>query len=221
MVNYNILADRVAPEKPDILNGLPHKLSGTIAGDSRMKQIQLTQGEIALVDDFDLEQLSQFKWYVHKAAHTCYARTDVGGRKNKKHIYMHRLLVSVPAGLQVDHRDYNGLNNQRCNLRICSQQENMQSRRSLNKTSKYKGVYKCNHASGWYARAQKKGEVFYLGYFRDETEAANAYDAKAKELFGEFAYLNFPKIEIRPLAHTSQKGRDVSNPKIEIRKISL
>jgi len=107
---------------------------------------------------------------------------------------MHREIMNAPKGLDVDHIDGNGLNNRKSNLRLCTHAENVHNSRPMrNGSSKYKGV--CWHKTykKWYSSIGKTGKRFYLGRFDNEIDAALAYDKKAKELFGEFAYLNFAK----------------------------
>ncbi len=106
---------------------------------------------------------------------------------------MHRLIANAPAHLLVDHIDHDGLNNRKANLRLCSiAQNNQNSRPNRNAASKYKGVSWAQSCRKWFARIRPNRKTIYLGLFTDEIEAALAYDRKAKELFGEFAYLNFP-----------------------------
>jgi hypothetical protein len=159
-----------------------------------MKKIPLTQGKFAIVDDEDYELLSQRKWCAIKWGNTFAAITN--GQKNiKGHpemIYMHRLIIGLKKGqrLQVDHINHNGLDNRGCNLRLCTAQQNQWNyTKASNKSSKYKGV--CRHkCGGWTAYINKNKKLIYLGYFKTEIEAAETYNAKAKELFGEFAKLN-------------------------------
>jgi hypothetical protein len=107
---------------------------------------------------------------------------------------MHRQIMNAPEGLLVDHIDGNGLNNQKNNLRLCSSAQNARNRRPTSKPySKYKGVSWHKRNKKWEVRIAKSGKSTYLGTFEDELEAALAYDRKAEELFGEFAYLNFPQ----------------------------
>lgn len=154
-----------------------------------MKEIPLTQGYKALVDDIDYNRLNQFLWQVIiKENYSPYAyRTD---RTNgKETIYMHREILQ--CDLKVDHRDGNGLNNQRYNLREATSQQNSFNitKRSKTTSSAYKGVCWNRQNKQWqsYIYFNKK---IHLGYFEDEIDAAIAYNNKAIELFGEFAKLN-------------------------------
>ena len=195
-----IRADRLSGRKV----GLPNQpsaqeLLGTIIGDSKMKHIPLTQGKVAIVDDEDFDWLSQWKWCAVKGKTTYYASRNVylgGGRKSPKYnfIIMHRLILGLKKGdsRECDHRNHNGLDNQRHNLRICNRGQNMRNARpSRNKSSKYKGVSWHNQAGQWRARIKDEGIETHIGHFCNEVDAAKAYDAKAKDIYGEFAYLNF------------------------------
>ena len=150
-----------------------------------MKKIKLTQGQFALVDDDCFEYLNQWKWHARKSDSAFYASRDEYGKK----IHMHRVVITAAADVFVDHKDGNGLNNQTSNLRICSNSQNQRNRKSINKYG-YKGVNK----NGEKYRAHiRMGEVEFISKgFDSVEEAAHAYDEKAKELFGEFAWLNFP-----------------------------
>ena len=107
---------------------------------------------------------------------------------------MHRLILNAPQNKLVDHVDGNGLNNRKTNLRLCNYTQNAWNRRpAAGGHSKYKGVTWNNNSKGWYVRICKDYKSIYLGCFDNEIEAALAYDHKAEELFGEFAYLNFPE----------------------------
>ena len=151
--------------------------------------IPLTRGLFAIVDAADYEELSQYKWYAHQPLRggTCYACRSSKGRV----LWMHREIMKPPEGLVVDHIDGNGLNDRRCNLRICTQLQNSQNNQRACGKSRFRGVFP--RGEKWEAHVQHDGEPFYLGLFDDEIDAARARDRKAIELAGEFAYLNFPQ----------------------------
>lgn len=160
-----------------------------------MKQIPLTQGQFALVDDEDYQWLNQWKWQAQKGKTTFYAvRTDYSrGKKFKRLLYMHCeiLDISNEENLHGDHKDRNGLNNQRSNLRIATSSQNNCNRLSLkNVTSEYKGVGWHKSTNKWCAYIGKGKDQFWLGLFDTEIEAAIAYNKKATQLHGEFAILN-------------------------------
>ena len=159
-----------------------------------MKEIKLSQfgrnrGKyVALVDDEDFETLNRFKWCVRKDKNTFYAVRDIGVDGRRIALFMH---CSIMNGKGVDHRDRNGLNNQKNNLRFCTNQENCMNRRKQeNMTSIYKGVSFYKPTSKWHTQIKISGKVIHLGYFVSEVDAANAYNAKAIELFREFANIN-------------------------------
>lgn len=169
-------------------------LVGFFIGDSAMKRIPLTKGMFALVDDEDFKEVSKHKWYASKTTYGPF-RAIRGMTKTGKNIYMHRQIMNVPANLLVDHRNHNTLDNQKTNLRVCTRSQNgMNAKKCKNPTaSKYKGVYWDKGTGKWRTAICKAGKIFRLGRFSSEVVAAKAYDRKAVELFGEFAYLNFAK----------------------------
>jgi hypothetical protein len=155
-----------------------------------MKLIPLTKGKFAQVDDADFEWLNQWKWSANGTADKAVRRgtkvDDVPG----KLILMHRVVLGLPSTQHphVDHKDCNGLNNQRCNLRICNQSQNQANQRlSKNNTSGYKGVVWHSGANKWMARIVVHRKGIYLGIFIDKLEAVKAYRRAAVEYFGEFA----------------------------------
>lgn len=161
-----------------------------------MKEIQLTQGKVALVDDEDYERVTGAgKWYAAKNSNGkgWYAQR-VSGPKPRKTIQLHRFLLNEPIQ-EVDHRNGDGLDCRRRNLRIAGIVGNRQNRgkRSTN-TSGFKGVF--FQAGKWRARLGlgPRGSVtrLSLGMFDTREGAARAYDAAAREHHGEFAHLNFP-----------------------------
>ena len=156
--------------------------------DGDIRFIPLTQGKVAVVDAADYDWLRQYKWYANKKSAGFYACTH----KSYRLLYMHRLITDAPAELVVDHIDRNSLNNRRSNLRLCTYQQNIFNQRGRKGTSRYKGVHWDKQKKAWTACIEKNDKAIKLGFFDDETSAAKAYDKKAGELFGEFAYLNLP-----------------------------
>ena len=158
-----------------------------------MMEIRLLNGIITLVDDEDFEYLNQWKWYFHPGRNTAYAFRNERMKKNKT-IYMHRIIANALGRLQVDHIDGNGLNNQRNNLRLCTAKENSHHlKRKSNNTSGYTGVVWIKRINRWGARIETNGKQIYICVSKNPVDAARAYDNKARELFGEFARLNFPE----------------------------
>jgi len=158
-----------------------------------MKEISLSQGKNTLVDDSDFNWLNQWKWYLSKTNGHEYAirKTPKNSEGGRKTILMHRLIMNTPPELETDHRDNNGLNNQRFNLRNCTEQNNRLNRVAVGR-SKYLGVSWGSSGKYINARITHNGVLIHLGSFKTEEEAAIAYDKKAIELFGEYAHLNFP-----------------------------
>lgn len=149
-----------------------------------MKKIKLTQGKFALVNNKDFKYLTQWKWTL--SGNKQYAYRQIESKKTI--IYMHRLILTCPKNLIVDHIDHNGLNNQRKNLRLSNKSLNGANQRpsKKNKSSKYKGVTWQHKPKKWKAQIID----LYIGLFNTQLEAAKAYDKKAKKLFGKHAFLN-------------------------------
>lgn len=159
-----------------------------------MKKIPLTQGKFALVDDADYVKLSKFKWSARKAPDTFYAtRAARVGPGRQKIVRMHQVILRLRDGDLPDHKDGNGLNNQRHNLRRSDKHTNTFNRRKRTRaSSKYKGVGWHTRLGRWRARIMYSGKSYFLGHFGSAVSAARAYDKAAKRYFGRFAYLNFP-----------------------------
>jgi len=146
-----------------------------------------------LVDEENFEELSKFNWYVRKNKHVFYVLCNIIVNENKKTLQMHRKVMGLNFGdkLIVDHKDHNGLNNRKENLRIVTHGQNMQNKRSSkNSSSKYLGVHLFKLTNKWRAEIKVNKKKFSLGFFADENEAAIAYNNAAITHFGEFANLN-------------------------------
>lgn len=160
-----------------------------------MKEIQLSkQGKnrgryVALVDDEHFEELNKFNWSLQSGCNTHYAaRTFINTEGKRILQFMHVYLMGKKG---IDHADHDGLNNQKYNLRDCTQQQNtMNTTHRKNTTSKYKGVCVFKRDKKYYSIITFNQKPIFLGSFVDEIEAAKAYNTKAIELFGEFACLN-------------------------------
>ena len=158
-----------------------------------MKEIPLTKGKVALVDDGDFEYLSQWKWAANKNRNTFYAyRYGFDKIKNKKTgIIMHREILGFPENLEVDHINNNGLDNRKENLRTCSRLQNSQNTiKRDNCKSIFKGVEYHKKTNKFRATVCSRGNKHRSKWFKTELEAASAYDELAKKFFGEFAHLN-------------------------------
>jgi hypothetical protein len=152
----------------------------------KMKQIQLTQGKFALVDDEDFERINRFKWYAHNCGRDlCYAT-----RHKKDSTQLIRMHQEVMNQKQIDHKNGDGLDNRKQNLRPCTHQQNIANSRlkAPSRTSKYRGVHRKTGQRKWRASI---GKSVHIGYYENESMAAKAYDRTAKRHFGKFAKLNF------------------------------
>ena len=154
-----------------------------------MKEIPLTRGKVAIVDDEDYEELSIVKWHYN---HWGYAMRNVtpGGKKRTK-IQMHIAILGKIEGFEIDHKDGNGLNNRRENLRHVTHTQNTQNKAPYKKTSsRYKGVSWNKWANKWVSTIVIDGKYYYLGYYKSERDAAWVYNVWAESFFGEYTRLN-------------------------------
>lgn len=159
--------------------------------EASMKKINVTnrKGEkfTILVSDVDYKFVSQFSWSVKRGNSTFYAKTRVSKRV---WVTMHRMLLKPKKNEVVDHKDHNGLNNTRKNIRICCNFKNHQNgKMHSDNLSGYKGVSFDSRRNLYRARIFSKKEI-WLGHFVSAVDAAKAYNVAAKKYFGEFAKLN-------------------------------
>ena len=153
-----------------------------------MKEIILKHGSIALVDDADFASVAAHSWCERKdKCGIVYAAT---GHETTR---MHRFILGIDdPKIEIDHLNHNGLDNQRHNLRTCNRQQNQRNQRVRKGSSQYKGVHR--QGKLWIARIGVNYTRRYLGCFSEEETAARAYDAAARELFGDFVQCNFSSV---------------------------
>ena len=152
-----------------------------------MREIRLSNGAVALVDDEDYERISAHKWREMVSYGIHYAIRSMYDEEHRQHtITMHRQIMAAPADMVVDHKDRNGLNNQRGNLRLCTSGQNIRNQKSR---GGYRGIY--SNRRRWVARACINGKQQYLGSFPTPEAAALAWNKAIIEAgLGEFATLN-------------------------------
>jgi hypothetical protein len=158
-----------------------------------VKRIPLTGGGCAIVDDQDFAALASRPWRLVKKQRRDGTIEFSVGRVSG--LSMHQAIVGKPpAGMVIDHRNGNRLDNRRCNLRFATTRQNQWNKRKTTwpkVTSRFKGVYRKGHC--WIASIKVNGSVLYIGGFDTEIAAAAAYDEVARLKFGEFACVNFPR----------------------------
>lgn len=152
--------------------------------------IRLTRGMFAIVDEDDYEKLNQYEWSAVKGCNTYYARAAIYINNKQKSFAMHQIIMGI-SELDIDHKNRNGLHNYKSNLRFCNRSQNIRNAKTMKKcVSTYKGVD--THQNKFRSRIYFNNKSISIGYYNNEIDAAIAYDQKAKELYGEFAWLNFP-----------------------------
>jgi hypothetical protein len=158
-----------------------------------MKEIKLTKGMVALVDDEDYEYLNLRKWHADKIGNTYYASCSIIGSNGWKY-RMHRMVMNVDdSTIIIDHIDQNGLNNQKSNLRIATHSQNLINKpKKKNTLSSYFGVTYDKTKQRWVGRICINGKKKSTKRFKDEVDAAIAYDILSRQFHGEFAKINFP-----------------------------
>jgi hypothetical protein len=156
-----------------------------------MKEIELTQGRVARVDDVDFHKLAGFRWHLHNKGYA--ARGVKAGEQTSSHLsLMHREITNAPKGWQVDHINGDRLDNRRENLRLATRSQNQANSLNPRNSSGFRGVSPRN--GRWVAQTKHLGRYYSLGTFDNPEDAARAYDKAAVRLHGQFARLNFPEV---------------------------
>lgn len=156
------------------------------------KEICLSQGKVAIVDDDLYNYYNQWIWSAFFDGHNWYAVRQKGKRPFRKQVKMHRDIMNAPEGIKIDHKNGNGLDNRRENLRFCTQSQNaMNSKIPKSNKTGYKGVSYIKRDRIYQAHIKANGKAINLGSFHDPVEAAKVYDEAAIKYFGEFAKTNF------------------------------
>lgn len=159
-----------------------------------MKEITLTKGMSTIVDDESFDKFGHLKWHTSTGGYAV-RRNRIKGTNKRETKYLHREIMNCPDGMVVDHINGNALDNRKCNLRICTNKENFfNSTKPSNYngndcSSNYKGV-SITKRNRYESKITHNDNDYFIGNFSKEEDAALAYNRKAKELFGEFAWLN-------------------------------
>jgi len=179
-------------------------------------EIQLRDG-IARVDDEDADLIAPFTWHSTRTSRTSvYAYTTIAGQR----VWMHHLILNVaPRGQgrsAVDHRNGDGLDNRRVNLRRANNSQNSANRRPWRGRSRFKGVSWSAAVKAWQAHVMVNRRSRFLGCYEVEEDAARAYDLAAHDAFGEYAHLNFPDRLAEPppvpFSIRAMRARDIPDP---------
>lgn len=161
-----------------------------------VREIPLSQGKIALVDDEDFDRVNQFKWCAAatSSSRTWYAmRGDYTGSKPRT-IYLHRFILDAPSDMDVDHINHNGLDCRRENMRLATTSQNCCNRRkNVGSKFRFKGIQA--RRNRFAVRVPFDGRLVHFRTYATQEEAARIYDAVVARLRGEFAHTNFPDID--------------------------
>ena len=153
------------------------------------RRIKLPKNKYAIVDPEDYQKLARDDWHLFESESKNYYAVRY---ENGKLLKMHRVITNAPKGKIVDHKNRDGLDNRKANLRIATRAQNQYNRRKTSKktSSKYKGVDLDRSKNKYRAIISCDGKRIFLGYFNNEIDAAKAYDKAARIYHGEFAFLN-------------------------------
>lgn len=171
--------------------------------------IPLTQGQFAIIDDVDLPLIGDLKWQAKwcKRGKRYYAsQMHTGNDGITKYRLMHRVILNAPRGVSVDHKNRNGLDNRRTNLRLATRSENQANSLPPPGVHGFRGVRKTKY--GWRAVITKDKKQILIGRYNTKEDAAAAYNIKAAEIFGEFATLNNIQGELNPQKYKRKQASE-------------
>lgn len=157
-------------------------------------KVPLSRGKVALIDPEDAARVLRHRWTASygKAGWKAYFSHSINGKTHS--VYLHQLVMGHRKGLMIDHRNGNGLDCRKRNLRFCTNSQNSQNRRrKKNNQTGYKGIFLIKETGMWVAEIVVNGVRHRLGRYRSSEEAAHVYDDAARRLHGDFAALNFPR----------------------------
>ncbi len=150
--------------------------------------IFIKPGIYSTIDKEDYPTVKGYYWLLSIKKCGIWVRAIVNEIDYRKTIFLHRIIMNPPENMEIDHKDHNGLNNKKDNLRLATRKDNAHNRRNFEHTSIYKGVFK--YRNNWRASIRVNCHKIYLGDFFSEIEAAKAYNEAALKHFGEFALIN-------------------------------
>jgi hypothetical protein len=179
------------------------------------RRIYIDDGKYTIVDERDYYTFSKYKWVLSGDGNNWYAIGSMKiDTKTTKVVSLHRLIMNAPKGVLVDHRNCNGLDNRRANLRFATYTQNVINRpKRPNTSSKYLGVHLEKCCGKWAAYIRINGKQTRLGRFENEIDAARERDRAAIKYHKEFARLNFPREDYSDCIEFSNKpeGKNVKN----------
>lgn len=152
-----------------------------------MGYVTLTKGFTAIIDVKDIKHAINKNWYAKVAGNTVYAKTTAYINGKRADLSLHREIMSAPEGLEVDHKNGDGLDNRRSNLRLVTHQQNMHNMR-INKNNKsgHKGIFFCNRENKWIAKIKVNSKTINLGYFSNIDDAITVRINAVSKYHGEF-----------------------------------